>query len=485
MSPAVSTLSPAIAAILDDPAYPGLKALIIETTGMAFYRDKDGDLARILAERMAEIGVIGCAGYLGLLQSLVQGKAEMDALIAELTIGETYFFRHKEQFDALRDLILPDVIARNASFRRLRIWSAGCATGPEPYSVAIMLEREFAERIAGWHVTVLGTDINQKFLTRAREGRYDEWAFRVMPDAQRAACFDKVGNQWQIRPEFKRNVSFQYHNLIKSPFPSLADNIAGFDIIICRNVIIYFSQSTVESLVPCFRESLNDGGWLIMGHAEPNQRLFRDFRTVNTPGAVLYQRADGPPPAAEPSPSAIPRPVPPVLAASAGAGRVAPPKASPVRRSRATPSRLVPPSQPQAQGLAGFDRLKVARDLADSGQWEKAAAACNAIIGASPLDAWAHFYRAMVHEQMGEDEACEKSLRRAIYLDRRLVLPHYHLGLFLARKDDTAGAERSFRNAQALLTGIAEELPVNPGEKITVGQMREAVAMHLKLLGGA
>jgi len=482
--------SPTTAAILDDPAYPRLKALVIDTTGMAFYRDKDGDLARILAERMAEIGIDDCSGYLDLLQSLGQGKAEMDALIAELTIGETYFFRHKEQFDALRDLILPDVIERNRTVRRLRIWSAGCATGPEPYSVAIMLEREFGERIAGWHVTVLGTDINQKFLTRAREGRYDEWAFRAMPDSLRTACFERAGNQWQIRPEFKRNVSFQYHNLIKSPFPSLADNIAGFDIIICRNVIIYFSQATVEGLVPCFHETLNDGGWLIMGHAEPNQRLFSNFRTVNTPGAVLYQRTDRPmEPVGTLSPFAPPMPsLPKVIPLPTGRGE--PPGPAPSRRSRPLPSRLVPSaSPPAAMPCPGapqpVDRLKVARELADSGQWEKAAAACDAIIAAVPLDAWAHFYRAMVHEQLGEDEQCEKALRRAIYLDRRLVLPHYHLGLFLARKDDAAGAERSFRNAQALLSGLADEQPVNPGEKITVGQMREAVAMHLKLVGGA
>ncbi|EME69360.1 methylase of chemotaxis methyl-accepting protein [Paramagnetospirillum caucaseum] len=483
--------SPAVAAILDDLAFPRLKALVIDTTGMAFYRDKDGDLARILAERMAEIGCGDCAAYLGLLQSQGQGKAEMDALIAELTIGETYFFRHKEQFDALRDLILPEVIERNRPVRRLRIWSAGCATGPEPYSVAIMLEREFGDRIAGWHVTVLGTDINQKFLTRAREGRYDEWAFRTMPDSLRAACFERAGSQWQIRPEFKRNVSFQYHNLIKSPFPSLADNIAGFDIIICRNVIIYFSQATVESLVPCFHESLNDGGWLIMGHAEPNQRLFSRFRTVNTPGAVLYQRVDRPDEAVvekappSPPPSSLPPPLP--KPAPLPAGRGEPSKAAPLRRVRPpVPSRPPPaPAVPAAGPSEGGDRLKVARDLADSGQWEKAAAACDAIIAAVPLDAWAHFYRAMVHEQLGEDEPCEKALRRAIYLDRRLVLPHYHLGLFLARKDDAAGAVRSFRNAQALLAGLADEQPVNPGEKITVGQMREAVAMHLKLVGGA
>lgn len=483
----------AVFAILHDPAFSRLKVLVIDTTGMEFYRDKDGDLARILAERMAEIGVADCGGYLDLLQSPGQGKAEMDALIAELTIGETYFFRHKEQFDALRDLILPEVIERNAMVRRLRIWSAGCATGPEPYSVAIMLEREFGERIAGWHVTVLGTDINQKFLTRAREGRYDEWAFRTMSDSLRAACFERGGNQWQIRPEFRRHVSFQYHNLIKSPFPSLADNIAGFDIIICRNVIIYFSQPTVEALVPCFRETLNDGGWLIMGHAEPNQRLFSSFRTVNTPGAVLYQRVDRPAEVAGPvaTPPHVPFSLP--QAPPLPVGRRPLPAPAPVRPGRPpAPSRPAPSKPLAAPAAASRDdpsqpgcQLKAARELADSGQWEKAAAACDAIIAAVPLDAWAYFYRAMVHEQLGEDQPCEKALRRAIYLDRRLVLPHYHLGLFLARKDDAAGAERSFRNAQALLAGLADEHPVDPGEKITVGQMREAVAMHLKLVGGA
>lgn len=461
--------------ILADGDYLRLKTLIIDTTGMEFYRDKDVDLARILSERMAEVGASGCGAYYDLLTALGRGPAEMDALIAELTIGETYFFRHKEQFDALRELILPQVIERNRFVRRLRIWSAGCATGPEPYSVAILLEREFGARIAGWHVTVMGTDINQKFLARAREGRYDSWAFRSVPDSLRDSCFDRVGNQWQIRPQFKRHVRFQYHNLIKSPFPSLADNIAGFDVIICRNVIIYFSPATVEELVPCFYDSLTEGGWLIMGHAEPNQQLFRRFRTVNTAGAILYQRseASGPVPTAPAAAS----PSPPV-SFPAAAPPVAPrPPVPPVR----PPARTASP--PSSERVEGDDPLRPVRELADSGQWEAAAAACDAVIARAPLEARAHFYRALVHEQVGEIDACEQALRRAIYLDRRQVLHHYHLGLFLARKDDPAGAVRSFRNAESLLVGLADDQPAAAGEKVTVGQLREAVAMHLKLMG--
>jgi chemotaxis protein methyltransferase CheR len=481
----VSELSTAesrtVQSVRTDPFFPRLKALVIETTGMAFYLDKDEDLARIVFERMCECRLSGCAPYLDLLGSEAGGREEMDALVAELTIGETYFFRHKEQFDALRDVILPEVIERNQSIRSLRIWSAGCATGPEPYSLSIMIKREFGVRIAGWNVSILGTDINQKFLARAREGRYDEWAFRATPDHIRAECFEPVGRQWAIRPEYKDCVSFQYHNLIKNRFPSIVDNIAGLDIVICRNVIIYFSADTVASLIPCFREALVEGGWLVMGHAEPNQELFREFRTVNTPGAVLYQRSAtlG---AAEPSPPPQPTPtrspprehIPPV-----------PPPGRPRRPARKPTAATAAPIEPPPSSGEPTPGLGEVRDLADRGQWKEAAAKCDALLRCSALDARLHLCRAMIHEQMGQLDECEKALRRAIYLDRHFVLPHYHLGLFLSRRDEVTGAVRSFRNVLALLGQLPDNHALADGDDITAGQLRETVGMHLKLIGGS
>lgn len=464
------SVSAATAAVLGDPFFQRLKALVIETTGMAFYADKDEDLARIVAERLTETGLGGCARYLELIADVVRGKVEMDALVAELTIGETYFFRHREQFDALRDIILPEALVRNEATRSLRIWSAGCATGPEPYSLAIMLKREFGHRIAGWNVSILGTDINQKFLARARDGRYDEWAFRVTPDAVRRECFDAVGKQWQIKPEFKDWVSFQYHNLIRNRFPSLLDNLSAFDVIICRNVVIYFSRETVEALVPCFRESLVDGGWLVMGHAEPNIELFRDFRTVNTEGAVLYQRVD--------------RPLP-----SRVAPKVVLPIPEPPKRSEPRPARLTKPKpapRPQvAVGPASDGEVAAVRALADQGKWSEAMAACDRLIAANVLDAVAHFYRALVAEQLGDLEGCETYLKRAIYLDRHFVLPHYHLGLFLWRRNNPAGAMRSLRNVVALLRPLPDDFVLAHGDDITAGQLRETVGMHLDLIGAA
>lgn len=166
------------------------------------------------------------------------------------------------------------------------------------------------------------------------------------------------------------------------------------------------------------------------------------------------------------------------------------PEVKPVRRSFAhgpkaavaapRPAKVVPLALP----VDGSSVARI-RTLADCGQWDAAAAACDDLLAATPLDAWAHFYRAMIHEQVGEAEHCEKALRRAIYLDRRLVLPHYHLGLFLLRRDEGKGASRAFRNVLALLQDSSDDALVADGEKITAGQMREAVGMHLTLIGGA
>jgi len=457
-----------ISPLLSDPYFSRLKALVIEVTGMAFYADKDNDLALIVSDRMAECGVTGCALYLERLQA---DSGEMEALVAELTIGETYFFRHMEQFQALRQVVLPDILERNAETRRLRIWSAGCATGPEPYTLAILLKREFGARIDGWHVSILGTDINQKFLTRAREGRYDHWAFRATPEDILRQCFEPVGKQWQIKSEYKSLVSFQYHNLTQNRFPSIVDNIAGFDIIICRNVVIYFSPETVAELVPRFHDTLVEGGWLVMGHAEPSMDLFRQFRTVTFPGAVLFQRQDGTPVAAS-----IPRPAKPLPPL--------PMPSRPVPRRPVVPSaKPVPVAAPAA--AAGNPPLDHLRTLADQGRWDEALAACDHMLKREALDWRVHYLRALILDQVGDAEGCENGLRRAIYLERRAVMAHYHLGLFLQRKDEAEGARRSFRNVLTLLQDQGEDAIVDEGETLTAGQMRETVGMHMKLLGGS
>ena len=463
--------------LIRDPAYALLKEFLIEFTGLAYYADKDDDLAGRVERRMEKLRVRGCAAYLDLLRQGRTGEAELDALIAELTIGETYFFRHGELFDALRDSVLPDLIERNRHTRRLRIWSAGCAAGPEPYSVAILLRRELGRRVAGWEVSILGTDINREFLARAREGRFDDWALRSVPDDLKRSCFTRCGDAWVIAPEYREGVSFQYHNLVKHPFPSLLNNLAAFDLILCRNVTIYFSQETIRRTAERFHECLVDGGWLAVGHAEPNAEVFGLFRAVNLPGAVFYQKRPGEGIAPFPADAWTPPSLPPVLDAT-GASALPAPEGWPFSR----------PFGPSAAGPKGDEgppsplTLEDVRRLADRGAYEQAVEGCEALLEKERLNPRFHFYRALALEQVGRHAETEQALRRAIYLDRGFVLAHYHLGLFLQRRGDGRGAGRSFENALRLLSRMDPARPFEDGDGIRVAELKALTEMHLEVL---
>src|SRR5882724_4737461 len=262
---AMNSTSPSPEAMVSDPLYLRLKQHLVESTGLAYYADKDSDLARRVGRRFSTIGVQDCASYLDILNDPLRGPSERDQLIAEITIGETYFFRHREHFDALRDVVLPDLILRKQASRSLRIWCAGCADGPEPYSLAILLQREMAHQFRGWNVTILGTDINRQSLARAREGCFEDWALRSISEDVKHACFLREGKLWRIAPEYKQDVSFQYHNLVEHQVPSLLNNLSAFDLIVCRNVMIYFGPDLMRRMIQQFHASLISGAWLLVG----------------------------------------------------------------------------------------------------------------------------------------------------------------------------------------------------------------------------
>lgn len=498
--------------LVADPDYGRLKDHLIQSTGLAYYSDKDGDLAGRISRRLEILGLRNCASYLEILHHPAEGERELDALAVELTIGETYFFRHTEQFDALRHVVLPDLIERNQSSRRLRIWSAGCATGAEPYSLAVLLRRDLAARIAGWDVSILGTDVNRSFLARAREGRFEEWDLRGASDEVTRGCFDRHGKSWALRPEYKEWVSFQYHNLAKHPFPSLVHNLAAFDLILCRNVMIYFGPAATASMVDRFWESLVEGGWLLVGHAEPNTEVFRQFRTVSAPGTTLYKKtaeAAGRAapleslawPAPDTAPAALPLteferahgglPAGHTLASSPALDLPAAPsraQRAPQLKVGASEQResarsiragaLRCPSEPSAEAGA----LAGVRALADRGDWQGASACCRRLLEADGLNPEIHFYLALALEQLGAPAEAELSLRRALYLDRGLVLAHYHLALFLQKNKNVPQAVRSFENVLELLSRGDDGDLVTGADGMTVAGLKELTEMHLEVL---
>jgi chemotaxis protein methyltransferase CheR len=441
--------------------YPRLKEHVVGSTGLAYYADKDADLARRISHRLSSLGMRDCASYLDILRNPLSGPSELDALIAEITIGETYFFRHQEHFDALRDLVIPDLIARNPARRSLRIWCAGCADGPEPYSLAIVLKRDLAHHLFGWDVTILGTDINRHCLARAREGKFEEWALRSTPEDLKRSCFRKEGRLWSIAPEYKEWVSFQYHNLVENSFPSLLNNLTCFDLIVCRNVMIYFGPDLMQRMIGRFHDCLVPGAWLLVGPSEPNMTYFSSFRAVNAPGTTLYQKPD----AGLVGQDGVPRQIVnrPTCDGADATDR-------PIN------------NRPQDTILPDKTTLADVRRRADQGDWESAARLCEQLLKKDNLNSVVHFYHALILGQMRREAEAKKSLRRAIYLDRQFVLAHYYLGLFLQSQGDSRQAARSFENALDLLRSRRNTDVLADADGITVAELTKLAEIHLEIL---
>ena len=178
------------------------------------------------------------------------GRAALESLVGALTIGETHFFRNRPQFDALADHILPELIARRRVVRQLRIWSAGCASGEEAYSLAILIERLLPD-LDQWQVLILATDINRQALVKAQRGVYSQWSFREVPPDVQATFFTRRGREFDIVPRLRERVTFAYLNLVEDTYPSLLTHTHTMDLILFRNVLIYFRPAAAH------REELN------------------------------------------------------------------------------------------------------------------------------------------------------------------------------------------------------------------------------------
>lgn len=465
--------------ITRDPAFRELKVHVVTLTGLAYFASREVDLASRLRRRMAATGTRDCAAYLALARDPNSG--EQDALIHELTIGETHFFRFSEQFDELQKVVIPEVIRKNRERRQLRIWSAGCSIGPEVYTLALLLEREFGRELQDWSVSILGTDIDSEFLERARAGVYADWALRGLPSRLKEECFTKTSEGWRIDSRYQRWVSFAQHNLAQDPLPAPGLGLCDMDLILCRNVMIYFDEPTINRVVAGLQRSLAAEGWLLVGHAEGNLDVFRSFRAHQSGGTVLFQNVPNR------SGALASRPVGYHWADTPGA------VAEPVRTGSSLVSELQnwrpysldearPTKPPQIEGpvvdVVG-DAIRQVRQLVDRGDWTAASEQVAQFLKSQPLNALAHFYEGVVLSHTGKPEQAENSFRRALFLEPDLPLAYYQLGLLLAGRGARTDAQRAFRNTVRTLQNLAADTPL-PGSELTVARLREAALLQLQ-----
>ena len=206
-------------------------------------------------------------------------------LVQFLTVGETYFFRDPAQIAALRDAILPEAIARRGIERRLRVWSAGCSTGEEVYTLAILLlQRNLG---ADWDISLVGTDVNRESLRVAREGRYPAWSFRSTPDTVRDRYFEPGTGGWRLTEDVRHMARFSWMNLGAD---DLMAPVTDADLVVCRNVTIYFDDVATQRLYRTLISALAPGGWLMLGPSDPLPTDTRNLERVEVAETILWRR---------------------------------------------------------------------------------------------------------------------------------------------------------------------------------------------------
>lgn len=430
-------------------------------------------------------------------------------LITELTVGETYFLREREQCDYVMREVLPELRREAGAGYLLRAWSAGCASGEEAYSLAIMAR----ESAAGSPMRIVGTDIAESRLAVARHAEYGEWSLRGVPDAIVDRYFRRNGRRATVAPEIRAMVEFRALNLKDSDWTTSGIRPASMDLIFCRNVLIYLDTGTTARIARGLLDSLAPDGWLFLGASDPALAELVDCEVVVTGAGIAYRRGDrkrrgaiaGPARPADRAPAWL-VPHPPVVRPLEQPRESTPP----VRDRGDSGSLSAGPHRESAQQLqeanaayrsgdyvhaadAARDIVAVeaehdeawillVRALANLGRHEEAGLACAAGLDINRTSAELTFLHALLLRQAGMNTDALNALRCTVYLDRNLVVAHLALGDVSLALGDRAGARRAFRNAERLLadTPDAEVLPGADG--LTAGRLRAVAQMQLRLL---
>ena len=446
-----------------------------------------------------------------------------EALLAELTIGESYFFREPAQLEFVARELLPawsEQRRTGATAATLRMWSAGCSNGEEPYSLAMLL-REGAWRYGS---EILASDISIPRLATARRGRYSEWSMRATPRPHVERYFEQTGKQYLIRREIRDMVRFRAVNLVSDL--ELPDaGASGMDVIFCRNVLIYFSMETVARVAERLLASLAPDGWLLISASDPPLTDLVRCETVTTVGGLAYRRRDRPgrmigagtslawpldaAPAAAPAidwPASPPPPARP-LGTTVASGTTAAPPIGMRTTAPGAPARQPSPDLPGLESVyaagehdraaemaaarvaAGCDdertRVLHVRALANRGRLDDAGAACAAALDRFPASPELHLLHATLLARAGQFGATVVAARRALYLDPTLVMAQIVGADAMTRIGDGRGAERGLRAAAAALAGLPAEQPVPAADGETAGRLQQIVNYHLSALSAS
>jgi len=488
--------------------------LIATHTGLHIREQDRQALAKKIYARMKLLNISSLENYYQLLNASNSNSShgetpsdrEWKELALQLTIGESYFFRDRGQIELLKTTILPKLIdqkrqANNREKPSLRIWSAGCSTGEEAYSLAILVNKLIPD-LHNWQILILGTDLNFEAIAKAKRGVYEAWSFRMVDPEIKKNYFNQRQQSWEIKEHIRSLVKFQTNNLIKNTFPNSASDIWEMDIIICRNVFIYFDAKSISMVLDKFYNTLRTTGYLIAGHAELHGQDLGKLKTKVFPESVVYQRHEDvqietPTKPSQLLPVLINTPIPLVSKYSVNNSKNL--STYSVQRSPAKSSVLTAVEHSNVKNqndlAKTFGRAEtlfkqgeyaiaiheaeqvikhhphhfgacylLAQAWANLGEPEKAATYCQKAIEIDAVSIAPYYLFAHIAEEKGDIERAKELFKTIIYLDPSAITAYVELGIIYQNTGDRNRAKKMLSAAEELLKRLPPHLTVEPSE---------------------
>ena len=450
---------------------------ILSCTGLHFELRNRSALLRGIAKRMSALLMGSYTEYLAYLKLHGEDRHELQKLLQFPTVGETYFFRYPDQFEALGERFMKNPPPAG---QPIRIWSAGCSTGEEPYSIAMTL----MEALPDWRdrdIKIIATDINNRSLKQARDGVYSPWSMRITPQHRMLRYFDRVGQSFLIRDEVKRLVHFSHLNLLAPCNERVCSELKELDAIFCRNVLIYFAPETAEGMLLSLAKALKLSGQLFLGHAEALLQHGTELEPRRS-GKSFYYRKRRPVPLGN-RPAAPPVPAPPGLGTE-------PPVQEPAPQPADAPTSPPPPlpAPPPAAAIQAARQLFDQEDFdqalellgrlleqnpddtgalvlkgfiqAGKGELQEALETCSKVMALNDLLPEAYFLKGVLLDAGDRLSEAADEYRKALLLEHEFIMPRYHMGRLHLRLGRIPEAAREIRNSIRILSKYDDDTAV-------------------------
>jgi chemotaxis protein methyltransferase CheR len=482
--------------VLDRTDLEQFRSIVTRRLGLQYEDGKLDYLAEVARQRMELVGNARFESYLERLNSSPKDSDEFRALAEQLTVNETFFFRNADNFRAFAEIVLPERIRARTQEKRLRILSAGCASGEEPYSLAVFV-REALPDLGSWDVKIIGIDVNPPVLAKATQARYSAWSLRATSEDAKRRYFRADGLDFVLAPAIQKMVTFEERNLVDED-PLFWQSLAC-DVVFCRNVLMYFTPDKARDVVRRISQALLPSGFFFLGHAETLRGLTQEFHLCHTHDTFYYRRRDaseavvatatwvGPP--REQAEDSLPALVESTASwidviqrsseriATLADGRVRSPDQDAPRTTPAGQAAATAAARTWDLGLVleavGQERFSDALELicslppdshedpdalllraallTNNGRLDESEDVCSRLLALDELNAGAHYLMALCREHAGDSPGAIEHGQTATYLDPGFAMPHLHLGIMAKRSGDAMTAQRELGQALILL----------------------------------